>query len=40
MEPVRFFVTGNGTGRISQTEPAGMADSSIFDTLQMDQLLH
>ncbi len=21
MEPVRFFVTGNGTGRISQTEP-------------------
>ncbi len=46
MEPVGFFLTGNGTGRISQTgldrtgRYTGMADSSAFDTLQIDQLLH
>jgi hypothetical protein len=35
-----FFVTG--TGRISQIGPdrTGMADSSVFDTLHIDQLLH
>jgi hypothetical protein len=36
-----FFLTGNGTGRISRTgRYTGMADSSVFDTLQIDQLLH